>query len=284
MPLTSWDVPEITTLLLEAGRIARAYYEDSSPVLKEDRTIVTKADKEIEAELAAHFDAPKAGVYLIGEETNEDRGEDYVQGALSGRTWVVDPIDGTSPYSHHLPHWGVSIGLMQDGRLVEGAIFLPATGEVAVTEGEDVLFGNLGCEPERWDPGAVKPLAYTPVTNPGRGIVSIAQELAKRGRFTGDYTVHAVGSCVSSAIAMLTGSFVGYIANIKLWDIGAAVPLFRNFGFSMKLADGTPYDGAVDEASFHLTPGYPDRWRMRTHLFVGRTEEVCDDILAHTRF
>jgi fructose-1,6-bisphosphatase/inositol monophosphatase family enzyme len=106
----------------------------------------------------------------------------------------------------------------------------------------------------------------------------------KRGTFTGDYTVHAVGSCVSSIIAMLTGSFVGYVANIKLWDVGAAVPLVQRFGFVMKFADGRPYEGTVDEESYILDPSSPRRWRMSNHLFMAPDEKTCDDLIAHTRF
>jgi myo-inositol-1(or 4)-monophosphatase len=280
--MTAWNPSEIADLLLEAGHTAVSFLEDSSPSLKDDRTIVTEADTRIEHQLAEHFDAPGKGVYMIGEETNEERGEAYVHGALEGITWVVDPIDGTSPYAHGLPHWGVSIGLMRRRRLTDGGIFLPASGEMAVTDGDTVLFGRLGCDPDRWDTSRLEPLRFSPPESPGRSIVSLPQDIVKRGTFTGEYTVHAVGSCVSSIIALLTGSFAGYVGNIKLWDVGAAVPLVQRFGFVMKLADGTPYDGSVDEESFILDPDSSRRWRMRTHLFMARDEQTCDNLIAHT--
>jgi myo-inositol-1(or 4)-monophosphatase len=280
MPLTAWNVTDITELLLDAGRVALTYYEKwHSPSLKSDRSIVTQADTEIEQALGRHFDAPEAGVYMIGEETNEERGEDYVRRALDGTTWVVDPIDGTAPYAHHLPTWGISIGLMQNRRLSDGAIFLPATGEMAVTDGEGVLFAELGCDPDRWDTSRLEPLTYEGFGNPGRGIVSLAQGVVKRGRFTGDYIVHAVGSCVYSVISLLKASMIGYVASIKLWDIAAALAMFEKMGFVMKFEDGVLFNGRVDEESFLLAPDATPRWKMRTHLYVAPDEATCDDLI-----
>lgn len=279
MPMTAWNAANIADLLLEAGHIALEYYEESSPELKSDRSIVTEADTAIEQMLGRHFDAPGEGVFMIGEETNEDRGEDYVRRALDGTTWVVDPIDGTAPYAHHLPHWGVSIGLMQDRRLTEGAIFLPATGEIAITDGGEVLFAELGCDPSGWDLSRLAPLRYEGLGNPGRGIVSLAQGVVKRGRFTGDYIVYAVGSCVYSVVMLLKASIIGYVASIKIWDIGAGIAMLEKLGFAMKFADGVPYHGAVDGESYMLDREGSARWKMRTHLYVAKDEKICDDLI-----
>jgi myo-inositol-1(or 4)-monophosphatase len=279
MPMTTWNVTDIANLLLDAGRMALTYYEDRSPTLKSDHSIVTEADKAIERQLGEYFDAPKQGVYMIGEETNEERDEEYVQQALSGTTWIVDPIDGTAPYTHHLPGWGVSIGFMQDRRLLEGGIFLPATGELAVTDGDRVHFGRLGCDPAAWDLSRLEPLTYERLGNPGHGIVSIAQNVVKHARFSGDYLVHAVGSCVFSVIALVTASMIGYVASIKLWDIAAGVAMFSKLGFVMKLEDGEVFDGRIDERGFLLDPDEPARWKMRTHLYVAVDEATCDDLI-----
>jgi len=277
--MTSWNAADIADLLLDAGHTALTYYEESSPTLKNDRSIVTEADTAIERRLAEHFDAPDEGVYMIGEETNEEHGEDYVRNALDGTTWLVDPIDGTAPYAHHLPTWGISIGLMQERRLTEGGIFLPATGQLVVTDGDRVLYGELGCDPDRWDTGKLEPLSYEALGNPGRGVVSLAQGVVKRARFTGDYIVYAIGSCVYSVVSLLTASMVGYVASIKIWDIGAGIALFDKLGFVMKFEDGVRYRGEVDPESFYLDPESPSRWKMRTHLYVGVDEPTCDDLI-----
>lgn len=45
--------------------------------------------------------------------------------AGSGRTWIVDPLDGTSNYLQHFPVWSVSIGLKSGDEIVAGVIYEP---------------------------------------------------------------------------------------------------------------------------------------------------------------
>ena len=43
--------------------------------------------------------------------------------------WIVDPLDGTKNFSHGYPHFGVSIGLQYQGRMVVGVVHDPMRGE-----------------------------------------------------------------------------------------------------------------------------------------------------------
>ena len=46
-----------------------------------------------------------------------------------GRTWVVDPLDGTINYANGIPYFCVSIGLVVDGVPSAGAVHDPMRGE-----------------------------------------------------------------------------------------------------------------------------------------------------------
>jgi myo-inositol-1(or 4)-monophosphatase len=46
----------------------------------------------------------------------------------SGRTWYVDPLDGTTNFVHGLPLFATSIGLVAQGRPVLGVVCAPALG------------------------------------------------------------------------------------------------------------------------------------------------------------
>lgn len=48
----------------------------------------------------------------------------------SGRTWVVDPIDGTHNYIVGLPYYGISIALMEGSRTLLGLIYDASDGTV----------------------------------------------------------------------------------------------------------------------------------------------------------
>jgi myo-inositol-1(or 4)-monophosphatase len=46
------------------------------------------------------------------------------------RTWIVDPLDGTTNYAHEYPVWSVSIALRQGGEVVAGAVYNPLLDEM----------------------------------------------------------------------------------------------------------------------------------------------------------
>ena len=57
-------------------------------------------------------------------------GEEEGGAALGGgRSWVVDPLDGTTNFVHGLPVVGVSVALVEDGRPMAGAVGAPFLGE-----------------------------------------------------------------------------------------------------------------------------------------------------------
>ncbi|MGH9361634.1 MAG: inositol monophosphatase family protein, partial [Thermoanaerobaculia bacterium] len=172
-PAGAWDRHEIVRLLLLAGERALALRRGLTYELKSDRSLVTQADREIEALFAAEFDRPERGVHLIGEETVAGKGEDYISAALSATAYVVDPIDGTSPYAHRLPTWGVSVGRMEGGTLTDGAVFLPELRLMAASDGPAVLLGNREEGSSSWSWGE---LSTPPVEDGPGGLVAITQD------------------------------------------------------------------------------------------------------------
>ncbi len=145
--MKEWNKEKIIDLLIQSRKTALEYYDSPDMELKKDKSIVTVADKAIESLLAVHFDKPENGSYLIGEETVFQKNEEYIRNALNETTWIVDPIDGTAPYSHHIPTWGISIAFMKNGIIEEGAIFLPPTGEIFISEENTVYYKSCGSNP-----------------------------------------------------------------------------------------------------------------------------------------
>lgn len=76
----------------------------------------------------ADRDSERAIVSLLRDRFPDDsvlgeEGADVQAG--SGRTWIVDPLDGTSNYLQHFPVWSVSIGLKAGDEIVAGVIYEP---------------------------------------------------------------------------------------------------------------------------------------------------------------
>ena len=138
----AWNKDQIVEILLAAGDVALRVRQNLRFEVKADGSIGTPADHGIEELISARLEDRDGGTFIIGEETVEKKGEDYLKAAMGGETYVVDPIDGTSPYAHHLPTWGISIGRMEAGVLTDGAVYLPDFGEIFLSDGKDVLVGT----------------------------------------------------------------------------------------------------------------------------------------------
>lgn len=259
-----WGMGEIVELLFESGRIGLHYFEKGEWRLKTDRTLVTPADGEIEALLATHFDMPWKGSWMLGEETADENGEEYIRGMMGGKGWVVDPIDGTAPFAHRLAYWGTSIGMMDKGVMTEGAIILPKQGEIFISNGPLVYYADnvdvLNGDPNDVDFCLLKP---TPLEYSEGGMVALCQAMTRRGRFLGPNPVQSTCCAVNVLTYLMLGRYMAYYAHLKLWDMAGAWPLLMKTGFEGIRMDGTPLTGEVNARDFDLEPGSPNRWRIR---------------------
>ena len=111
-------------IAVEAGRTTLAHFRSGSLQIdtKADGTAVTVADRGAEtvirARLAERF--PDDGV--LGEEQGEHAGQ-------SGRRWIIDPIDGTTPFTKGVPLYSNLLALEDEaGEILVGVINLPALG------------------------------------------------------------------------------------------------------------------------------------------------------------
>ena len=93
-----------------AGAILKRYFHEGVVMRNKDiANLVSDAD--IEAE--------RAIVEVIGRAfpDHEVLGEEVHQGDVGAEhLWVVDPLDGTNNYAHHVPHFAVSIAYHHRGQ------------------------------------------------------------------------------------------------------------------------------------------------------------------------
>lgn len=108
-------------LAKDAGEIMLKYFNTAAanPVQKSDRTLVTRADTEINAYVIEVL-AKNTPTYSVwGEEQSSIfAGSEY--------TWVCDPVDGTMPFSKALPISTFSLALVDSaGQSVVGVAYDP---------------------------------------------------------------------------------------------------------------------------------------------------------------
>ncbi len=89
--------------------------------LKERNDWVSRADRESEAAIIATLRQHFPDDICLGEESGWSRGSS----GSSHRTWIIDPLDGTSNYLQHFPIWSISIALLEGQEIVAGVIHEP---------------------------------------------------------------------------------------------------------------------------------------------------------------
>ena len=275
--MKNWDVQKLLPLIYECGEIALKYYDNPPIEIKADKSIVTAADKAIEARLAKEFDRPDEGIYLIGEETVKSRSEEYIQNALKKTAWVVDPIDGTAPYSAHLPAWGISIALMENGVIKEGAIYLPPQNDCLITDNEKVL----RCSDVRGG-GELELFDFSPRPLTADGIISVSQNCAKNNIFTMSNQVFAWSGCVASFYNLFIGKIMAYVATLSLWDIAASLAILERSNMIARGQGGKNISSRVDNSVFDLESDSSSRWKLRAYAVAAPDDETIDFVLKNS--
>ena len=120
------------SIALEAGALAKLRRSEGVEVAASKSSsvdIVTYADRETEAFIRDALAAARPADGFLGEESGAERG-------TSGLTWVVDPIDGTVNFLYGIPHYAVSIAVVEGEpdpltwTALAGAVVNPASGEL----------------------------------------------------------------------------------------------------------------------------------------------------------
>ncbi len=78
--------------------------------------IVTEVDRQCEQEIIATVRQSFADDEFLGEESGAHK-------TGSTRLWIIDPVDGTTNYTHGYPFFCVSIGVQENGKTIFGAVY-----------------------------------------------------------------------------------------------------------------------------------------------------------------
>ena len=120
-------IQECLPVVLEAGQLVRQDWASLHAAAHKGRTdLVTRTDAAVERFLKQKLAAMAPEAAFLGEESSA--------GSMSALSqplcWVVDPVDGTTNYVHHIPLVGISVALCANGEPVLGIVNAPMLDEV----------------------------------------------------------------------------------------------------------------------------------------------------------
>lgn len=277
-----WNPDKILSLFYEAAQIGLKIKLDPKTVLKEDLTPVTLADRTVEDFLTQNLADERS--FLIGEETYETKGREYLDNALKGVCWIIDPIDGTANFASSYDSWGISIGFAENGRIVEGGVYLPERGEILLTDGEKVLYGNCReVKSVSQLKNSLAPLKKPEKPFQGSSVVALSQVVAKQGILHISNPVLATGSFVYSAVSLAAGRDGALLTNAKLWDVAGIMPCFARLGIKagfLKDPQKDVTDCRIDPEYYHLSYTALDAFRLKdAAIFASERstiEKICN--------
>lgn len=117
----------IVTLAEKSGEVIKPYFAKAHLAvdIKEDKTLVTQADREAEAVMRDLIRKAYPHHGLLGEEFGpENTSAEFV--------WTLDPIDGTLSFAKGCPLFGTLIGLLHAERPILGAIHNPLLDQLCI--------------------------------------------------------------------------------------------------------------------------------------------------------
>jgi len=204
---------------------------------KGDATPVTLADRQAEAAMRRLIEAEAGADGICGEEYG-------VKPGVSGRQWVLDPIDGTTAFLAGRPIFGTLIALLEDGFPVLGVIDQPILGERWLgVVGQPTCFNG---RPVRTRACPELDRATIATTGPHYFTVEQGDRFMALAGQTDHKRMVMGGDCYNYA-ALASGHIdIVAEAGLKLHDFAALVPVVEGAGGVMSDWRGEPLHAESD--------------------------------------
>lgn len=203
---------------------------------KSKRDVVTNADYASERLVIDAIKARYPDDGILAEESGEHARVLRDDGSHNGRTWIIDPLDGTVNYANGIPYYCVSIGLVVDDRPAVGVILDPARDDLYTTTAD----GPASLDGEPIEASAKEDLSDYVVSLAviGRG------GLARERRIAPLIRIHRrMGSAALALAYVANGRFDAFVQNggLSPWDVAAAGLIAERSGAVVTDVNGGPW-------------------------------------------
>jgi histidinol-phosphatase len=218
------DVRQALDVAFAAADAARAaimarWEQGFNVELKADASPVTEADREAEQAIRR--------VILEAFPKHRVSGEELGDSGEGDMSWLVDPIDGTISFVHHVPLFATLIALCQSGQPVLAVVDLPGLGRrLHAVSGDGAWEGGRRLHvSEEFDPRRSLVCHGNRFDFESAGRMSLYQRLDREVRLFRSYT-DAYGHCLVAcgAAALMVDP------DLQPWDMAAPSLLVREAG------------------------------------------------------
>ncbi len=257
--------PDLLEFALAAARAAGGvlldHFEGELAITTKssDIDLVTSADRAAEAEILGRLTRQFPEHWILAEESgrlvaghsgaSENPDPRPPPGVLQ---WVVDPLDGTTNFTHRFPHFSVSIALVDHEGPLLGVVHDPTRGETFyATRGGGAFLDSARTRARH---GRPQPLgvtstralrlalvatgfAYTRATSPTNNLLEFNRVVPQVR------CIRRAGSAALDLAYVAAGRLDAYWEyHLQPWDVAAGALLVHEAGGALTRIDGGPWD------------------------------------------
>lgn len=252
--LTDPDVAFAVDLATRAGALLADRPESLTVETKTTETdVVTHMDQLAEQLIVSAIELGRPADGLLGEEGAE-------KSSSSGRRWVIDPIDGTVNYLYQLPHWCVSIALVEEetNQGIVGVVNAPSLNTMFVAKANSGAFRIMADQVTR--------LAVSGQVNLGQSLVGTgfgyaSDRRAHQAKVLNEVLpnvrdIRRLGSCALDLCLVASGDLDAYYERgVKPWDHAAGALIVQEAGGIVRgLANPMPNEKMIIAATPKVLP------------------------------
>lgn len=233
----------------ESGNLLRRMFGRVSHVEKKGRVdLVTEADLRAQETIVQRIRKTFPQDSILAEEKG-------AESHSSERTWIIDPLDGTTNFVHSFPFFAVSIALDIRGEIAMGVVYNPYMEEYfeAVKGGGGSINGETIRVSETRDIGEAllaTGFPYDVHESPGPVLELFGKMLAV------SQGLRRPGSAAIDLCYVAAGRLDGFWEKgLKPWDTAAGMLIVEEAGGKLSTFEGgpyTPYEGSIVAANPHI--------------------------------
>ena len=220
----------------KGARVIMPFYGRLSKINKKGAIdLVTEADIGSEKIIIETIKAKFPDHSILAEETGLNNG-------ISESKWIIDPLDGTTNFTHQLGLFAISIAFSLNGNIVVGAVFNPVSGELftAIKEKGAALNG--------------RPIKVSNVDNVSESLLVTGFPYNHKKIFKALMTrfanclkasqgVRRLGSAALDLCFVACGRFEGFWEqNLNPWDTAAGALIAQEAGAVITDFSNSPFD------------------------------------------
>ncbi|MEN8904568.1 MAG: inositol monophosphatase family protein [Clostridiales bacterium] len=211
---------------IESGKILMKFYQNVKFINKkgEGGNLVTEADELAEKKILEIITKEFPDHKILSEESgyNNIKDSDYL--------WAIDPLDGTTNYSHGYPIFAVSIALLKDKKPIIGVVNVPfmnalykaEVGKGATLNNKEICVTN---STELTESLLVTGFPYD------RAIIEDNNYREYQHLSNLTHGVRRSGSAAFDLVSVASGKIDGFWENsLNLWDISAGWLIVKEAG------------------------------------------------------